>query len=231
MMRFARLLALAGTSLGLVACLDLEHTVTIHDGGAIDYRLRLGLDAKIANGPLAKPKDQREQEWEAHVPPEARDYAHASIVESPDKVWLVIDANLPDYSSYAEFRDLFIAQYEKDHAPNAVFYPPLIEFRGGSLVVHADIPPINKPFEIPPNAKADWTVIVNSDEPITALGGDPTSTPTSVTWTKPLLDVMRDGTSVSASVHVGYGPWPWVIGTVAIIGIGAGVALAMRKTA
>lgn len=231
MMRIARLFALAGSSLGLVACLDLEHTVTIHDGGAIDYQLRLGLDAKMANGPLAKPKDQRDQEWKDNVPAEAREYAHASVVETPDKVWLVIDANLPDYSSYAEFRDLFVAQYEKDHSPNPVFYPPIIERSGGSLIVHADIPKIDKPFDIPPNAQATWTVIVNADQPITAMGTDPGAMPNAVRWTKPLLDIMRDGTSVSADVHVGYGVWPWLLGGVVVVGIGAGAAVGLRKSA
>jgi hypothetical protein len=230
-----RLLAVAGLLASQLACLDLEHHVEIHPTGAIDYVLRLGLDAKYANGPLAKPKDEREREWKARVPPQMAQYVEAHVEETPATVWLVIDAAVPDLSVYDAFRDAFIHHYESEHKPNPLFYPPAIEKGMGSYLVQADVRPSEETFPIPPEAKLGtntWRLIVTGDRAVEPSSGALASNDgRTATFERPLLDVASAGTYAEVRVPVGVDSWVYVVLGV-VVGLGAiagGASLIARR--
>lgn len=229
-----RLLAIPPALLLLVACFDLEHTVVVHDGGAIDYTLRLGMASKVANGPAGKPKDQRDAEWKANLPPEVAEVAQAYVEETPETVWLVIDADLPDVAAYGAFRDAFVARWsDKYGAQAAVIFPPTITAIAGQAVIRADVPRAEEAFSLPPEAKdlpTTWKLVVKGDAKVTgSVGGVPTDDGHTLTYTQPLLEVMQEGAFAEARVPIGWGMWPWVGGAVLLAGIGVGAGLAWRR--
>ncbi len=231
-----RLLATAGLLASQVACLDLEHHVHVHRSGAVDYALRLGLDAKYANGPFAKPAEERDREWKAHVPAASAQYVDAHVEQTPDTVWLVIDAALPDVGAYDVFRDGFIKLYETDHKSNPLFYPPVVERSLGSYVVRADVGASEEQFEIPPDAKIGtntWRLIVTGDAEVKpSIGALASDGGRTATFERPLLDVAKEGTFAEVSVPGSGNTMMFVVvGGVLLLGLGAGVAAVVARRA
>lgn len=228
-----RLLALVALAAIQVACLDLEHHVNVHESGAIGYALRLGLDAKYANGPLAKPADERDRDWKAHVPPESAQYVDAHVESAPDTVWLVIDAALPDVATYDVFRDGFIRLYETTHKPNPLFYPPAVEEHFSGYVVVADVRPSEEQFVIPDEAKVGtntWRLIVTGDAEVTpSIGAIASNDGRTATFERPLLEVVREGTYAEVSVPGGGNTLYLLLGGLALLGLGAGAAVVLSR--
>lgn len=229
-----RLLLTAGLLASQVACLDLEHRVNVHHSGAIDYVLRLGLESKYATGPLAKPADERERDWKAHVPAASAQYVDAHVEQTPETVWLVIDGSLPDVAAYDVFRDGFIKLYEADHKPNALFYPPVIEQRLTGYVVRADVRPSEEPVVIPEGAKLGtntWRLIVTGEAEVApSMGAIASDGGRTVTFERPLLEVAKEGTYAEVSVPGTVNATLYVVlGGVLLLGLGAGVAAVVAR--
>ena len=229
------LLATAALLASQVACLDLEHHVDVHKSGAIGYVMRLGLDAKYASGPLAKPADERERDWKAHVPPESAAYVDAHVEETPETVWLVIDAALPDVATYAAFREGFIRLYETTHKSNPLFYPPAVEEHFSGFVVVADVRPSEEQFAIPDEAKIGtntWRLIVTGDAEVTpSIGAIASDSGRTATFERPLLEVVREGTYAEVSVPGGGNTLFFVLGGLAGLGLAAGAAIFLTRRA
>lgn len=229
-----RLLLTAGLLASQVACLELEHRVNVHRSGAVDYVLRLGLESKYATGPLAKPADERERDWKAHVPAASARYVDAHVEQTPETVWLVIDAELPDVAAYDVFRDGFIKLYEADHKPNALFYPPVIESRLSRYVVRADVRPSEEPLVIPEGAKLGvntWRLVVTGeDEVAPSMGAIASDGGRTVTFERPLLEVAREGTYAEVSVPGNANTTLYVaLGGVLLLGLGAAAATVVAR--
>lgn len=220
----------------LTGCL-LEHRIALRDGGAVDYRLRLGVETAIANGPLGKPADERERDWKSHLPAAAAAFAKAYVEETPENVYLIIEASLPSIQAYATFRDGFIAEYQKTRQANPPFYPPAVATTPTGAVVSMDIPPNDKPFDLPSEArraKTEFRVEVTGPGTVAPGPGATLSADGhTAVWSAPVLDVYHDGLQIEANVPLAGGgsTWTWVAAGVALLGLGGAAAWGLKKSA
>jgi hypothetical protein len=198
---FRRLILLAAGLLLLTGCFELEQVLELHQDGSVALHWRLGLVPELAHAPWGKTPEDREDEWAAMVPPEAAAYVKTRVEDSPDRVWLILDADLPSVEAYAVFRDAFIARFEADREPNPLFYPPSIARRGFSWHVSTDIEPrTDADLKVSKDSPARWTLKVRPWTKGGSSDADRVDADGTLVWERPIAGVLRDGVDAHADV-------------------------------
>jgi hypothetical protein len=219
-----RLLALAGVLWLLVGCVEVDQRLDLRADGSIALEWRLGLFAALARGPWAKPDDVRAKEFAAMVPDGARDLVRTRVDTDPERIWLVLEADLPDAETYAAFRDAFIARYEADYERMPFIYPPVVERWMGRWHVLVDIPArVEDDGEPGGNASARWRLRVRGPAKPVSNDADRIDADGALVWEMPMSQVVRQGLHAHA-VFPGAGlplvAWAGLAGAVALGGVG-----------
>jgi hypothetical protein len=229
-----RLLALVGVLLMLAGCVEVDQVLELRADGGVKLNWRLGLFTALARGPWARPDEERAAELAAMVPPEATAFVKTRVDSNPQRIWLVVEAELPDVTTYARFREAFIAAFEGDNDPVPMIYPPVVQRWMGRWYVTVDVPARLEDDGGPPkgDASARWKLRVDAPGQPISSNADRIDADGALVWDTSMGAVVHQGVRARAILPIP-GMWAWWAGGAAAMGVvaGGGALIARRRFA